>query len=789
MERLGGLYAALAVFALRRSRLVAVVTLLITLLAAALGLPPKVDSNLLNLLPDSDPTVQSIRRINDEEGGVNMLTLSFRGEDKEKLDAWLDSLATELAKLEVVQFALHELDPQLALHIGLLQLQREDIEALNGRLQGALALGSAASNPFIAQRLMDMGPLTEKIEKAGSGGLAGGGEKGLGKILVRPTGPAVDPKFARQLMTEVQQVIDAADPAGHGIEQAWVGGAYRHTMEDVDGIRQDLLWTNLFSVGALIGILAFSFRSIRSLGILLPPLFVANTIALAFADLAFGSLNTYTSLGTAILFGLGIDYSVHLVGRFRENRLAGFDMERALGDSWEMTGPPCTTAAVTSAAGFVALTVAEFKGFAQLGLLLAVGLILCLIANLVLLPPLLGWLEKEPIKVRGVAEARVGAHVPRYRWAPPLVTVVTLITVVLGLWAFPRVEFEYDLSAMRRDGLAYNELSDEERELVRQSYAPVVVSYHDGEDVRADQAHIDAEIAAGHMPHVSLAVSLAKALPVDQVDRNTAIAELVKLVEDPNLRYLPPVLAKRLLPLRGLAVKEIRREDLPQPVLHLVGATRAGVDRMLVFPKGNMWDVREAHALSEEIHAALPGRDIAGEQLGVASMFLYALRDTPRMVMLVLVLVVLFTWIDLQRLTWTFGALGALVAGAVWAVAVLHGMGLKLSMINLTGVPILLGMGVDVVVHLSHRMRDEGPGGLSHALRTTGVAAAISTATNAASFGSLIMAGNRGVRSLGTLVGVGLVVLTVVSVGLLTALWAWGWRFRPDAPRPERSEP
>jgi predicted RND superfamily exporter protein len=168
-------------------------------------------------------------------------------------------------------------------------------------------------------------------------------------------------------------------------------------------------------------------------------------------------------------------------------------------------------------------------------------------------------------------------------------------------------------------------------------------------------------------------------------------------------------------------------------------------------------------------------------------MYLYALRDTPRMVTLVLLLVVLLTWLDLRRITWTFGALGALGAGAVWATAVLHGMGLKLSMVNLTGIPILLGMGVDVVVHLSHRMKDEGPGGIGHALRTTGVAAGISTATNAASFGSLMMAGNRGVRSLGLLVGVGLTVLTIVSVGLLAALWAWGWRFRPNAPR--ASEP
>jgi predicted RND superfamily exporter protein len=790
VERLAGLYAKLARFALRRGRAVLLVSALLLVVSAILGLPPKVDSNLLNLLPERDPSVIAIKRINDEEGGVNVLTLSFSGSDDAQLEAFLDDLTLRFSALPDVLFAIHEVEPQLATQIGLLQLDPSELRKLSGRLKGALALGSAATNPMIAAPLMDMGPITEKIQKATSASLVSGGE-GRGKIIVRPKIPASDPIFARGFLNEVRTLLAEVDAPDDGIELLWMGGAYRHTVEDVEGIQKDLLYTNGFSVLALVLILAIGFRSVRTLGILLPPIFVANGITLAFASFAFGSLNTYTSFGTAILFGLGIDYSVHLVGRYRENRLAGLPVEEAMAESWALTGPPCTTAAVTTAAGFVALTVAEFKGFAQLGLLLAVGLMLCLIFNLIMLPPLLAWIEPNPKPVLGAAGARVDARIPAYRWAPPLVVVTSVLTIVLGVWAIPNIGFEYDLSELRRDGLAYSELSDLERELARESYAPVVITYREGErsaDLLREQAALEAKVAAGEAPHIGAVVSLKRALPADQAERNLAIAELVAMLDSPNLRYLPPVLVKRLLPLRGLEVQEITREKLPPALLHLMGATRDDVERMLVFPKGNMWDVREAQQISEEIRAALPeGREVAGEQLGVASMYLYALRDTPRMVTLVLLLVVLLTWLDLRRITWTFGALGALGAGAVWATAVLHGMGLKLSMVNLTGIPILLGMGVDVVVHLSHRMKDEGPGGIGHALRTTGVAAGISTATNAASFGSLMMAGNRGVRSLGLLVGVGLTVLTIVSVGLLAALWAWGWRFRPNAPR--ASEP
>lgn len=785
MKSPGGLYAGLARYTLRNGKLVMILSVLLTVIAAAIGLPPKVDSNLLNLLPDQDPAVQALHRINNEEGGVNVVTLTWKSDDPQKLDAFLDRFVERVSTVEDVEFAIHKVDPQLALHIGLLQLDPGELRELAGRLDGALALGSAAANPFIAGRLMDMGPLTEKIEKASSKSLLGS-DSGRQRVIIRPAKPPSDPIFARDFMKRVDAVVAEFDQPDDGIELVWTGGAFRHTVEDVEGIKADLLWTNIFSVAALVVILGLGFRSVRALGILLPPLFVANAIALAFASLAFGSLNTYTSFGTAILFGLGIDYSVHLVGRYRENRLEGLSVDDAMAESWALTGPPCTTAAITSAAGFVALTVAEFKGFSQLGLLLAVGLLLCLVANLVMLPPLIGWLEKDPKRVLGAAEERGEGPVPSYGWAPSAVVITTLLTIAMGAYVIPRIGFEYDMSELRRNGMAYSELTDDERQMVKESYAPVVVSYHDSTtDLLAEQKLMEDAVAAGNAPHISAVVSIAKALPADQAERNVAIQELVTRVENPNLRYLPPVLAKRLLPLRGLKVEQITRESLPLPVKHLIGATRADVQRLLIFPKGNMWDVREAQALKDEIAAVLPDREIAGEQIGVATMYIYALRDTPRMVALVCVLVLIFTWLDLKRVTWTAGALGALAAGIIWATTVLHLMDTRLSMVNLTGIPILLGMGVDVVVHLSHRMRDEGPGGIGHALRTTGVAAGISTATNAASFGSLIMAGNRGVRGLGTLVGVGLVVLTIISVALLAALWAWGWRFRPDARRTE----
>jgi hypothetical protein len=351
-----------------------------------------------------------------------------------------------------------------------------------------------------------------------------------------------------------------------------------------------------------------------------------------------------------------------------------------------------------------------------------------------------------------------------------------------GALLLPHIDFEYDMSALRRDGMSYVELSEEERALAREAYSPVIASFDDYEAMVESQRRVQERVAAGEMPHVAGVVSIANVLPDDQPARLEHIETLVGLMEHRNLRYLPPVLVERLLPLRGLEVRPLTREDLPIAVKHILGAGNPDVDRMLMMPKGNMWDVREARKLADEVYDTLPGTEVAGEYLGVSAMFLIALRDGPKITAVALCFVFLLSWWDLRRLHWVAGVVGALVTGMIWAGSALYLTGVKLTLVNLAGIPILLGIGVDVVIHLAHRLREEGPGGVRRALLTTGVAAGISTVTTICSFASLNFAGNRGVQSLGMVVVIGLSVVAIVSALTLPLMWSAGWKVSGKAP-------
>lgn len=778
-----GPYGRLALWVLERSRGVGAAALLLTLFALFLGLPPKIDSNLLNLLPESIPSVAAINRINEEEGGLNLLTLSFAGEDPQVLDEVLDDLTAQFDALDSVRFAVHDLDPNLMTHVGLLQLEAREVDELNNRLRGALALGPVM-NPLIAQRLMELGPLTERISKLSAGPEFFQSNEGRGKVILRPDGSAHDQVFSKALMDEVYRILDEADVESKGLELVWLGGSYRHTVEDVEGIRSDLARTSFSSAALVLGCIVVFFRSFRSIFVVFPPLVLANAVNLAVVQMMLGALNTYTSFGTAILLGLGIDFAVHLVGRFREQRAAGVAFEPAVARAWDQTGPPCTTAALTSAAGFLALAAAEFRGFSQLGFLLAVGLITSLLAMLVLLPILLRWMEPDydrPLlgtgDVQNLPESRA-----TYQLAPVGLMLAVLLTGVVGASSIPQLEFEFDTSALRRDGLSYAELSEEERALARESYSPVVADFESRKELVDEQRRLQAMAQRGEFDHIAGTASIVNVLPEDQLLRNASLRDLVTLTEHKNLKYLPPVIAKQLVGLRGTKIEELTLETLPEAVPVLLGMGKDDVHRLVMIPKGNLWDMREAEALSDEVYDALPDTELAGEFLGVAGMFKLVQKDGPIVSFFALVMVVLLAFIDLKRPLYVAGAVGTLLAGLLWAASMLPIAGVKLSMINVVALPILLGIGVDVVIHLLHRLREEGPGGVRRALLTTGVAATVSTLTTVASFASLMLAGNRGVRGLGELVCIGLTTIFIVSAALLPLIWSAGWKVAGLAP-------
>tara|TARA_B100001245_G_C22656162_1_gene321914 strand:+ start:119 stop:607 length:489 start_codon:yes stop_codon:yes gene_type:complete len=101
------------------------------------------------------------------------------------------------------------------------------------------------------------------------------------------------------------------------------------------------------------------------------------------------ALNFVTAMIGAISVGIGIDYSIHMTERFREELRRTKDAADAIKMTARGTGVALMASATSSIVGFAILGFAPMPMFAAYGQLTAVMIFLALVASLLVLPCLL----------------------------------------------------------------------------------------------------------------------------------------------------------------------------------------------------------------------------------------------------------------------------------------------------------------------------------------------------------------------------------------------------------------
>jgi predicted RND superfamily exporter protein len=111
--------------------------------------------------------------------------------------------------------------------------------------------------------------------------------------------------------------------------------------------------------------------------------------AYGFMGLSKISLDAGTILVGSIAIGIAVDDTVHVVSRFQEERASGWNRHMAMRRALEKVLTPvvCTTATV--GAGFAVLAFSSFAFTRNLGVLTASIVVMCLLANVFVVPILL----------------------------------------------------------------------------------------------------------------------------------------------------------------------------------------------------------------------------------------------------------------------------------------------------------------------------------------------------------------------------------------------------------------
>ena len=122
----------------------------------------------------------------------------------------------------------------------------------------------------------------------------------------------------------------------------------------------------------------------------------------AFMEIAGYAINIVTATIAAVSIGIGIDFAIHFIARYREELERTGRRQTAVEIAAEGTGTALVASAFSSAIGFGILAFAPMPLFAAYGLLTALMIMMALVATLAVLPSLLVLVTRDrPARIEG----------------------------------------------------------------------------------------------------------------------------------------------------------------------------------------------------------------------------------------------------------------------------------------------------------------------------------------------------------------------------------------------------
>ena len=150
------------------------------------------------------------------------------------------------------------------------------------------------------------------------------------------------------------------------------------------------------AVAACLTLLAFWMRSVTLAVVTIIPIGLVVSWLYAFMYVAGYSLNFVTATIAAVSIGVGIDYSIHMTQRFREELGRGQGAEEALRAAASGTGVALAGSAGSSVIGFAVMAFAPMPLFSAYGVITAAMIFMAAAAALFVLPSLLLLTHREP---------------------------------------------------------------------------------------------------------------------------------------------------------------------------------------------------------------------------------------------------------------------------------------------------------------------------------------------------------------------------------------------------------
>lgn len=459
----------------------------------------RLNANTDDLISRGRPYMKEYDRLLEEFGDLEYLTVVVQtGSDAARTEEVVDWLTARLRRIPDLPGVYGSVTPEEQLRIASRAMPREELRGLvlaSGAFQPILSADAAAvldAGAAVMQRLVREGSSMkpEEQERLGAQGVFAlsaiasaepdsTSAKELAFLLGKELKPeyfksdtgklhfiTIDPakdysslSVIERPLQEIRGAIDEARRRFPGVEIGLTGKPVLQADEMATSnddmtkasIVAFILCAVLFMlmiggfVRPLLAVIAFAIGSAWTYG-----------AAAAFV----GQLNLLSIVFMLVLVGVGLDYGVHVISRYKEWRLT-HDVHESVVSAMETAVRGNITGALTSSAVFFMALFTTFQGLRELGLIAGVGLILCLVAMATVLPAMLSVLDRRRRDAAGPVQRKNGAAGHETRAgvlarviAHPGIVILAAAGISVALIAFPgRLRFERNLLKLQAEGL------------------------------------------------------------------------------------------------------------------------------------------------------------------------------------------------------------------------------------------------------------------------------------------------------------------------------------------------
>ncbi|MFN7970803.1 MAG: MMPL family transporter [Acidobacteriota bacterium] len=823
-----GILVRIEDFARRHHLAVFVATALAVAGALLLGRGLTLETDILAFLPEEDPEIGRFVSSLRDFGSLDHLLVLLEAPPGASMEDHLalgDDLAARLAKLPEVEYVDHRLDLdspifRLLRRHAVLYLDDTGIDALEAALTDeqirarVAHLRAVVSGPLgsyvkdLARRdPLGLAPLFLPRLLAGRGGalrmdLSTGtylSPDGSAQILiVKPTHPPQDIAFDERLESELRRCFEEASAGIVGARPTMkLGGAYIIALEDAKLVKSDIKLNAAVSFVAVVALYLFCYRRLAAIVYSVTPLVVGQALTFALAVLVMGKLSSLTAGFTAMLMGLGTDFTIVMYARYVEERRMGASLATATHRMMGETALGVFTGAITSAGTFAALCVTRFPGLRDFGFLVGSGILLCMVAILFLLPAMIAWHDGRPGRgdVRALYLHSFGVErlfLVADRFPRSILAGCAALTLLAaaGTLRIETSDSYRDLRAPDNRGfLVQEEIADR----FGGSFRHMIVVARGAtlaeamERSTSASRRLDRWVENGQLAGYD---SLATYVPAEA--RQRRVLERLEAVRASSLS--PDRVAASLR--AALAAEGFRREPFEESIDDLVHQLRLeravdladvqeaagrlvrrfvkeadGEHRVatFVFPARGAWgDSAPAEFLRDvaggDPHVGVTGLNVVG--ITVKRMFR---EDAARAFAIGLALVAALLVVDFRSIRLALYGMAQLLVGIIWLLGGMAVLGIQMNFVNAFATTMILGVGIDYGIHVTHRAWEERSL-TSAGVLETGKAVVMAALTNVAGFGTVALSGYPGIRSMGMVSLLGTVACLLTSLTLLPAL-------------------